>query len=131
MQGYIYVEAHKEASVKEALRGLRMIFGSKPPQLVPLREMVDAIRVPRTTAKAIGKSTGCNKHATGSWRAVAGWGRAGAMPEGSGAALWLQQCWAALQHWKPGTPFARVASRSRAATLPTLPPLQLEYKYLQ
>lgn len=78
MQGYIYVEAHKEASVKEALRGLRMIFGSKPPQLVPLREMVDAIRVPRTTAKAIGESTGCNKHATGSCGGLgASWGTAG------------------------------------------------------
>ena len=33
-QGYFYVEAHKEAHVKEALRGLRMIYQSKPPMLV-------------------------------------------------------------------------------------------------
>ncbi|KAL4420140.1 hypothetical protein ABPG77_010356 [Micractinium sp. CCAP 211/92] len=53
LKGYIYVEAHKEAHVKEALRGLRMIYASKPPKLVPLREMVDAIRVMRGTEKAI------------------------------------------------------------------------------
>lgn len=50
----MYVEAHKEAHVKEALRGLRMVFASKPPRLVPLREMVDAISVARGTEKAIG-----------------------------------------------------------------------------
>lgn len=33
-QGYFYVEAHKEAHVKEALKGLRMIYQSKPPKLV-------------------------------------------------------------------------------------------------
>lgn len=41
--------------MKEALRGLRMIYASKPPKLVPLREMVDAIRVMRGTEKAIGE----------------------------------------------------------------------------
>ena len=57
-QGYIYVEAFKEAHVKEALRGLRMIYGSKPPQLVPLKEMVDAIRVMRGAEKNIGAPQG-------------------------------------------------------------------------
>jgi len=33
-QGYFYVEAHKEAHVKEALKGLRMMYQSKPPKLV-------------------------------------------------------------------------------------------------
>ena len=56
LQGYIYVEAHKEAHVKDAMRGLRMIFNSHPPKLVPLREMVDAITVPRGTEKSIGGS---------------------------------------------------------------------------
>lgn len=54
LQGYIYVEARKDADVKEAVRGLRMIYGSKPPALVPLREMVDAITVPRDKTRAIG-----------------------------------------------------------------------------
>ncbi|PRW59844.1 transcription elongation factor SPT5-like protein 1 [Chlorella sorokiniana] len=53
LKGYFYVEAHKEAHVKEALKGLRMIFQSKPPKLVPLKEMVDAIRVAKGAEKAI------------------------------------------------------------------------------
>ncbi|GAB4821977.1 hypothetical protein N2152v2_009023 [Parachlorella kessleri] len=53
LQGYFYVEAHKEAHVKEALRGLRMIYGSKAPKLVPLKEMVDAVSVPRTAVKPL------------------------------------------------------------------------------
>jgi hypothetical protein len=60
-QGYIYVEAHKEASVREALKGLRMIFASKPPKLVPLKEMVDAIRVTKGQEKAIGEHR-CRPH---------------------------------------------------------------------
>ena len=40
--------------MKEALRGLRSIYHSKPPKLVPLREMVDAVSVPKTAAKPLG-----------------------------------------------------------------------------
>ena len=47
LQGYIYVEADREAHVKEAVSGLRAVFQSKPARLVPLREMVDAL----TTSK--------------------------------------------------------------------------------
>ncbi len=54
MQGYIYVEAFKEAHVKEAMRGLRIFFQSKGAQLVPLREMVDAITVNAKARAAIG-----------------------------------------------------------------------------
>ena len=68
LQGYIYVEAHKEAHVKDAMRGLRMIFNSRPPKLVPLREMVDAISVPRGTEKSIG---GCAGGRLAVW--VGGW----------------------------------------------------------
>ena len=58
-QGYIYVEAHKETHAKEALRGLRMIFASRPPKLVPLREMVDALAVAGGTERAIGEGYSC------------------------------------------------------------------------
>ena len=47
VQGYIYVEADREAHVKEAVSGLRAVFQSKPARLVPLKEMVDAL----TTSK--------------------------------------------------------------------------------
>ena len=54
IQGYIYVEAFKEAHVTEAMRGLRIFFQSKGAQLVPLREMVDAITVNAKARAAIG-----------------------------------------------------------------------------
>ena len=50
LQGYIYVEAHKESHVKEAIRGLTCLFYGKGGQLVPMKEMVDAITV-KSTAK--------------------------------------------------------------------------------
>ncbi|KAK9820946.1 hypothetical protein WJX81_001276 [Elliptochloris bilobata] len=53
LKGYIYVEAFKEAHVKEAMRGLRIFFQSKGAQLVPLREMVDAITVNAKARAAI------------------------------------------------------------------------------
>ena len=43
VQGYMYVEAYKEAHVKEAIRGLRNVLISKGVKLVPLSEMVEAI----------------------------------------------------------------------------------------
>lgn len=48
MQGYIYVEAYKESHVKEAIRGLTCLLYGKGPQLVPMKEMVDAITVKGT-----------------------------------------------------------------------------------
>ncbi|KAK9811747.1 hypothetical protein WJX72_009461 [[Myrmecia] bisecta] len=45
LKGYLYIEAYKEAHVKEAIRGLRVIRASKGAKLVPLKEMVDAITV--------------------------------------------------------------------------------------
>ena len=51
LKGYLYVEAFKEAHVKEALKGLRNVFNSKPPKLVPLAEMVSAITVPRSATR--------------------------------------------------------------------------------
>ncbi|BDA45194.1 Transcription elongation factor SPT5 [Coccomyxa sp. Obi] len=50
LKGYIYVEAHKESHVKEAIRGLTCLFYGKGGQLVPMKEMVDAITV-KSTAK--------------------------------------------------------------------------------
>lgn len=53
LKGYIYVEAYKDAHVREALKGLRSIFASKPPKLVPLGEMVSAVTVIKTTGKTM------------------------------------------------------------------------------
>lgn len=65
VQGYIYVEAYKEAHVKEAMRGLRIFFQSKGAQLVPLREMVDAITVNAKARTAIGAPA---PHSAAAWR---------------------------------------------------------------
>ena len=54
LQGYIYIEAYKESHVKDAVRGLRNIYSSKPPKLVPVKEMVDAITVNRKAKAMIG-----------------------------------------------------------------------------
>ena len=53
-QGYIYVESYKEAHVREAIQGLRNIFGGKGAKLVPLTEMVDAVNVPRPSKALLG-----------------------------------------------------------------------------
>ena len=55
LQGYIYIEAYKESHVKDAVRGLRNIYTSKPPKLVPVKEMVDAITVNRKAKAMIGR----------------------------------------------------------------------------
>lgn len=54
VQGYIYIEAYKESHVKDAVRGLRNIYSSKAPKLVPVKEMVDAITVNRKAKAMIG-----------------------------------------------------------------------------
>ncbi len=54
LQGYIYIEAYKESHVKDAVRGLRNIYTSKAPKLVPVKEMVDAITVNRKAKAMIG-----------------------------------------------------------------------------
>ena len=51
LQGYLYVEAHKESHVTDAIKGLRIIRVSKGARLVPLKEMVSAIYV-NTQAKS-------------------------------------------------------------------------------
>lgn len=53
----MYVEAYKEAHVKEAIRGLRNFFPSKGVKLVPLKEMVDAITVNRKAKAAMRESS--------------------------------------------------------------------------
>jgi len=55
LQGYIYIESYKESHVKDAVRGLRNIYTSKPPKLVPIKEMVDAITVNRKAKAMIGE----------------------------------------------------------------------------
>lgn len=50
----MYIEAFKEAHVREAIRGLRNVLVSKGVRLVPLNEMVVAINVNTKAKKAIG-----------------------------------------------------------------------------
>ncbi|ONK67786.1 uncharacterized protein A4U43_C05F3760 [Asparagus officinalis] len=45
LKNYIYVEADKEAHVKEACKGLRNIFNSAKVMLVPIKEMTDVLSV--------------------------------------------------------------------------------------
>ncbi|KAF0931259.1 hypothetical protein E2562_002607 [Oryza meyeriana var. granulata] len=45
LKNYIYVEAYKEAHVKEACKGLRNIFASRKVTLVPIRQMADVLSV--------------------------------------------------------------------------------------
>jgi hypothetical protein len=54
----MYVEAYKEAHVKEAIRGLRVFYQSKGAKLVPLKEMVDAITVNRKAKASLGSAFG-------------------------------------------------------------------------
>ncbi|XP_010509782.1 PREDICTED: putative transcription elongation factor SPT5 homolog 2 [Camelina sativa] len=55
LQNYIYVEADKEAHVKEAIKGMRNIFASHKILLVPIKEMTDVLAV---ESKAIDLSRG-------------------------------------------------------------------------
>lgn len=55
MQGYLYVEAHKESHVTDATRGLRIIYHSKGARLVPFKEMVSAIYVNQQAKSQLGK----------------------------------------------------------------------------
>ena len=50
----MYIEAEKEVHVKDAIRGIRNFFASKPIKLVPLNEMVEAISVNRKAKQEIG-----------------------------------------------------------------------------
>ena len=45
LKGWVYVEAFSSSHVVHAVKGLRSVWGSKPPQLVPLKEMVPALAV--------------------------------------------------------------------------------------
>ncbi|CAN6440905.1 unnamed protein product [Victoria cruziana] len=45
LKNYIYVEADREAHVKEAIKGLRNIFSSSKIMLVPIKEMTDVLSV--------------------------------------------------------------------------------------
>ena len=56
MQGYLYIEAHKESHVTDATKGLRIIYHSKGARLVPLKEMVSAIYVNRQAKSQLGVS---------------------------------------------------------------------------
>ena len=58
-QGYMYVEAYKEAHVMEAIRGLRNVLVSKGAKLVPLSEMIEAITVNTKAKKAMGETSYC------------------------------------------------------------------------
>ncbi|PNT69552.1 hypothetical protein BRADI_3g57590v3 [Brachypodium distachyon] len=54
LKNYIYVEAEKEAHVKEACKGLRNIFTSAKITMVPTREMTDVLSV---TSKSVDLSS--------------------------------------------------------------------------
>ena len=56
IQGYLYIEAHKESHVTDATKGLRIIYHSKGARLVPLKEMVSAIYVNRQAKSQLGMS---------------------------------------------------------------------------
>jgi len=56
IQGYLYIEAHKESHVTDATKGLRIIYHSKGARLVPLKEMVSAIYVNRQAKSQLGVS---------------------------------------------------------------------------
>uniref|UniRef100_A0A1J3JKM7 Transcription elongation factor SPT5 n=1 Tax=Noccaea caerulescens TaxID=107243 RepID=A0A1J3JKM7_NOCCA len=45
LKNYIYVEADKEAHVKEAIKGMRNIYANQKILLVPIREMTDVLAV--------------------------------------------------------------------------------------
>ncbi|CAH8272659.1 unnamed protein product [Arabidopsis lyrata] len=45
LKNYIYVEADKEAHVKEAIKGMRNIYSNQKILLVPIREMTDVLSV--------------------------------------------------------------------------------------
>ncbi|OQU85804.1 hypothetical protein SORBI_3004G313400 [Sorghum bicolor] len=45
LKNFIYIEAEKEAHVKEACKGLRNIIASTKPTLVPIREMADVLSI--------------------------------------------------------------------------------------
>lgn len=55
VQGYIWVEASKLDNVKNALRGFRFVFHSKPTTLVKMGEMIDTITVPKPKEQLLGK----------------------------------------------------------------------------
>lgn len=44
--------------MREAIQGLRNIFGGKGAKLVPLAEMVDAVNVPRPSKALLGEVLG-------------------------------------------------------------------------
>ena len=54
MQGFLYVEAHKESHVIDAMKGLRIIYQRKGARLVPLKEMVSAIYVNQQAKSLLG-----------------------------------------------------------------------------
>ncbi|KAL6605991.1 hypothetical protein ACP70R_041644 [Stipagrostis hirtigluma subsp. patula] len=49
LKNYIYIEAEKEAHVKEACKGLRNIYSSAKITLVPIKEMADVLSVESKT----------------------------------------------------------------------------------
>jgi transcription elongation factor SPT5 len=53
LKGYIYVEAARKPHVRQALKGLRNIYGSHEPQLVPIKEMQSSITVNNQGAAGI------------------------------------------------------------------------------
>ncbi|XP_073138933.1 putative transcription elongation factor SPT5 homolog 1 [Henckelia pumila] len=55
LKNYIYIEAHKEAHVREAIKGMRNIYPSKI-NLVPIKEMTDVLSV-ETKAIDISRDT--------------------------------------------------------------------------
>ena len=53
LKGFIYVEARSESHVLKALSGLRSVFFSKKPKLVPIEEMVTAVTYVKPARKSV------------------------------------------------------------------------------
>ncbi|KAL4178916.1 hypothetical protein AMTRI_Chr13g117550 [Amborella trichopoda] len=56
LTNYIYIEADKEAHVKEACKGMRHIYSNTKPMLVPIKEMTDVLSV-KSKAVELSKDT--------------------------------------------------------------------------
>jgi len=59
LKGFIYVEACNEAAVREAIKGLNLVFVNKPPSLVPINEMPSTLCMDSAKLDSIKKNSWC------------------------------------------------------------------------
>jgi len=58
LKGFVYIEAGNEASVREAVKGLNLIY-NKPPSLVPINEMPSTLCMDQAKLESIKKNQWC------------------------------------------------------------------------